>query len=167
MAIQKEQLYHGAAFAQIAEHKQFTAINALKIKDRTCKSAFLINDSTVVYLKYCVKPKGPADEYVFNFDKKHRVDLQAIAGSYAKVYLALICVKDQLICAPSYSEYERILSDREAALGHSEDVFSLIAVVPEGKSFRVYANEPGRRGLILGKAKVVSRSRFPKCLFES
>ncbi|MCA9054021.1 MAG: hypothetical protein KDA75_09305 [Planctomycetaceae bacterium] len=166
MPIQKEQMYHGAALAQIAEHPHFTAINELKIKNLRCKSAFLVNDSTVVYLKYCSKPKGPSSEYVFNFDMRHRADLAAINNSFDKVYLALVCVEDMLICAPTYDEFEAILAKREAALGGEEEIFSLLAVIPEGKSFRLYANKPGKRGVMLAPVKIISRSRFPDCLFE-
>ncbi len=58
MEIREEHLYHGAALNQIAQHKQFTAINALKLKTRTSRSSFRVNDDIAVYLKYCNKPKG-------------------------------------------------------------------------------------------------------------
>lgn len=63
MRIQDEHLYHGAALNQIAEHKEFTAINAFKLKGKTSGSAFRINDSAVVYLKYAKAPNKSYSEY--------------------------------------------------------------------------------------------------------
>ena len=59
MKINDDHMYHGAALTQIAEHPQFTAINAFKHANRPSRSAFRINDDIGVYLKYASKPKGP------------------------------------------------------------------------------------------------------------
>ena len=40
MKITNEHLHHGAVLNQIAEHRQFTAINALKVKGKVSRSAF-------------------------------------------------------------------------------------------------------------------------------
>ena len=55
---------------------------------------------------------------------------------------------------------------REEAVGDSEDTFRLLVVLPEGKRFRVYANQPGRKGRMLGSPIIVPRNAFPNVLFE-
>jgi hypothetical protein len=66
MKINDDHLFHGAALTQIAEHPQFTAINAVRFKGVLSRSAFRINDSLGVYLKYAQKPKQPAGDYIFH-----------------------------------------------------------------------------------------------------
>jgi hypothetical protein len=52
MKITDEHMIHGAALTQIAEHKQFTSINAFIHKGKTSRSAFKINDGIAVFLKF-------------------------------------------------------------------------------------------------------------------
>ena len=56
MKIRLEHQYHGAALNQIAENENFTAINSLETNGENDRSAFIINNDKVVYLKYATKP---------------------------------------------------------------------------------------------------------------
>jgi len=63
MKIREENLYHGAALNQVAEHKRFTAINALKVKGKTSRSAFnrsgyFFGDSTIKLLERSSKVRA-------------------------------------------------------------------------------------------------------------
>ena len=67
MKINDDHMYHGAALTQIAEHEQFTAINAFEHGGKTSRSAFIVNHDIGVYLKYAGKPVGRYKEYQFTF----------------------------------------------------------------------------------------------------
>ena len=166
MQIREEHLYHGAALNQIAEHKHFTAINALKVKGKTSRSAFKINDGIAVYLKYCTKPKGSYVEYKFTFTKPQLRELTDINAVGDNLHLALICVKDRHICCIPYTVLTRMIRERQADAADTEEQYQLLVTLDEGEAFRVYMNKPGRRKVMLGKAKKVARNRFPNALFK-
>ena len=69
MKIGNEHLYHGAVLNQIAEHPQFTAINALRVGGETSRSAFKINNDIAVYIH---KIRDPTDSAI----SRIRVQLQ-------------------------------------------------------------------------------------------
>lgn len=166
MKIHDDHLYHGAALTQIAEHPQFTAINALKIAGKPIHVAYRINDDISVYFKYATKPTPRFQEYIFTFSNEHVKELAAIAKSTPKIFIALVCVKDREICCLPYSELMELIARREKALGGPEDTHTILVTVPSGKSLRTYVNEPGKKKKILGKEKIVSRNAFPSSIFE-
>lgn len=166
MQIREEHLYHGAALNQIAEHKRFTAINALRVKGKTSRSAFKINDGIAVYLKYCSKPKGRFTEYKFTFNKPQLKELTDIDSVGDNLHLALVCVKDRHICCIPYTMLTDMIAKRQADAGYSEDQYQLLVTLDAGEAFRLYINKPGRRKVMLGSAKKVARNRFPNDLFK-
>jgi hypothetical protein len=165
LKIDDDHLYHGAALIQIAEHPSFKAINALKIGGKAVRVAYKINDDTAVYCKYAGKPVGKAAEYLFTFQKSHIADLKAICKSIPKTFVALVCVKDREICCLSCADLLALVAQRELAVGHPEDSVSVLVTAPVNKSLRVYVNAPGKKGLLLGEPKVVSRGGFPSIVF--
>ena len=58
MKISDGHLYHGSALLQIAEDPRFTAINSIEVAGKKSRSAYRINDSTGIFLKYASKPLG-------------------------------------------------------------------------------------------------------------
>ena len=70
MKIRLEQKNIGAALMQIAEHPQFTAINALKINGEVVNNGFLVNNNIAVFCKYASEPNDTG-EYVFTFTQEH------------------------------------------------------------------------------------------------
>ena len=94
MKINFEQMYHGAALTQIAEHRHFTAINVIRSGGSPHRSAFCLNKSICVYLKYARHPTKSYGEYVFTFTTRHLEDLRRLRKRYGDVFLALICVDD-------------------------------------------------------------------------
>jgi len=165
MKIHDDHLYHGAALTQIAEHPQFTAINALKIAGKTIHVAYRIHDDISVYFKYATKPVPRFQEYIFTFTTDHIKELSQIAHATPKTFIALVCVKDREICCLPYSDLQKLIARREKALGASEDVHTILVTVPKGKSLRVYVNAPGKKKTILGEELVVSRNAFPGGIF--
>ena len=71
MYIDDQDLYHGAALAQIARHPEFTAINVMKINNTPSRSIFFVNDDIGIYLKYAGRPIGTYREYSFTFTNEH------------------------------------------------------------------------------------------------
>lgn len=166
MKIHDDHLYHGAALTQIAEHPQFTAINALKIGPKIIHVAYRINNDISVYFKYATKPTPRFQEYVFSFTQDHLNELAAIVKTTPKAFVALVCVKDREICSLPYSDLLELIARRKNANGASEDVYTIIVTAPKGKSLRVYVNEPGKKKTILGEASIVSRNAFPEKIFS-
>jgi len=166
MKIRDDHLYHGAVLNQIAEHKQFTAINALKVKGRSSRSTFKVNDTIAVYLKYASKPLGRYKEYNFTFLKQHLSELRAINKVGNDLHLALICVKDREICCLLYSDFLDWINKRKEAFGKKEDQYTLLVTIKTGQAFRVYMNEPGKKGTYLSSPQKVARNRCPNALFE-
>lgn len=166
MKINDDHLYHGAVLTQIAEHDQFTAINALKVNGDRSRSAFRVNDDIGVYLKYATKPTESFNEYPFTFNRQHLEELAAVADMVQRVFLALVCVKARQICLVKYGQLETLVKRRSKDKGADEDQYTLLATLPEGGKFRVYVNAPGRRKTMLGKPILVARNAFPDRLFS-
>jgi hypothetical protein len=166
MKINDDHLYHGAALTQIAEHPQFTAINAVRAGGGISQSAFRINDSIGVYLKYASEPKPPAEDYIFTFTKANKDELAKIANQSDKLFVALVCIDDRQICCLEYSELQAWFQKRQRALGTTEDTSTILVKLPKGKEFRVNMNQPRRRKVYLADPQLVPRNRFPNALFE-
>ncbi len=166
MKIRDEHLYHGAVLNQIAEHKQFTAINALKVKGKTSHSAFKVNDDIVVYLKYASKPSGKYKEYVFTFMDQHLVELKAIKSAGDNLHLALVCVKDREVCCFPYSKLDGLISKRKALAGFAEEQYTLLVTLEANEAFRVNMNAPGKKKTYLGNSLTVRRNACPNSLFR-
>lgn len=165
MKIHEEHLNHGAALYQIANHRKFTAINALKVKGKVSRSAFRINDSTNVYLKYATSPAGVFTEYQFTFNCQHREELQAIDNLEEALYLALICIEDREICCIDYSQFEELFQARTVAAGVVKTQFVILVNLRKGKNFRVYVNPPNTKGKMLKFLKI-PRNRFPEIVVK-
>ncbi len=165
MKINDDHMYHGAALIQIAEHPQFTAINAFKYKKGISRSSFAVNDLIGVYLKYASQPTQPHQEYVFNFNQPHLDELKDLRKQKEKVFLGLVCVGAKQICCISYERLHDLIMKRADAKGQQEDTYSVLVTVLDGRRFRVYANAPGERNKKLGEI-MIPRSDFPGCLFS-
>jgi hypothetical protein len=165
MKIHDDHLYHGAALIQIAEHEQFTAINALKINGDVIRVAYRINDDIAVYLKYATKSTKPFNEYPFTFTKNHLDELAQISEANPKTFIGLICVKDRAICCITYSQLKSLVELRTKDKGKPEGQYVVLVTLPAGKSFRVYVNAAGMKKTKLGKELKVPRNAFPSSIF--
>jgi len=166
MNIKDDHLYHGAVLNQIAEHKQFTAINALKVKGKASHSAFKVNDDIAVYLKYATKPTGRFKEYVFTFTRKHLADLKAINAAGDDLHLALVCVRDREVCCFPYAELAQLVSQRKESAGRSKSQYTLLVTLKPGEAFRVYMNAPEKKKTYLSDPLKVRRNACPNALFR-
>ena len=166
MKITKEHFYHGAVLNQIAEHKQFTAINALKVKGKTSRSAFKVNDDIAVYLKYASEPTKTYKEYVFTFSGDHLKELSKINDAENSLHLALVCVKDNEVCCFPYSELVQLISRRKGKFSKPEQQYTLLVTLNKGEAFRVNINVPGKKKAYLGKPLTVRRNACPNALFR-
>lgn len=158
MKINDDHMYHGAALTQIAEHPQFTAINAFTKASGISRSAFKVNADIGVFLKYASRPKPPHGEYIFTFTSAHLKELRSIDKKCSKTYLALVCVRGRQICCLPYDTLQTLLARRAKAKGSTEAQYSVLVTAEAGKSFRVYMNAPGKKNTILGKELRTSRS---------
>ena len=166
MKINNDHMYHGAALTQIAEHRQFTSINAVRIGGVVSRSAFRINETIGVFLKYATQPKPPDNDYIFTFTDPNKDELRSLNRRCDDVYIAMVCVQDRHICCISYAELTAWLEKREEALLHGENTSTILVRLPKGKAFRVNMNKPRRRRVYLDEAQLIPRNRFPNVLFE-
>ncbi len=167
MKIDKEHLYHGAALIQIAEHKLFTAINSLKVGGKITRAAYKVNDDIAVYFKYRCEAVGPFNEYQFTFKPENIAEIEAIARSNPKCFIALVCVGLREIACITYAQLAELLRKRNAALkkiGRNEVLKTVLVTAEKGKKLRVYVNEPGHKNSALGKI-LISRNCFPDDIF--
>ena len=165
MKIYDDQMFHGAALIQIAEHPQFTAINSLKIGREVVRTAYKVNDEIAVFLKYAKVPNKGFQEYQFTFTTSHLKELISISSANPSTFIALVCIKDREVCCISYEQFSNLVDRRKNAAGKKEPQYVILVTVPKRKSMRVYVNEPGKRGKYLGKQITIHRNDFPEVLF--
>ncbi len=165
MKIHDDHLYHGAALTQIAEHKQFTAINAFRDGKRVSRSSFLINNDIAVYLKYATKVSTSYREHAFTFTQAHLDELTEIEKRSKKAFVALVCVKAREVCLLSRADLRSMISERRAAKGSKEDAYTVLVVAPHGKKLRAYLNAPGVKKKKLTE-RLVGRNEFPGKIFK-
>lgn len=166
MTIDDDHMYHGAALIQIAEDPHFTAINVLTLPTGTSRSAYRVNDSMGVYLKYASKPKGSLREYQFTFLKDHLDELAAIAAAVEEVYVSLVCVDGREICLLTYAQLTQLIGFRRTDVGHAEDQYVILVTMPPRKAFRAYVNASGVKKRYAGQQLLIPRNAFPKAIFE-
>lgn len=165
MKIHDDHLYHGSALTQIAEHHQFTAINAFRDGKKVSRSSFLINQDISIYLKYASKPVGSFKEYMFTFNKSHLDEIAEIERRAKKAFVVLVCVKDREICLISQKNLFELIELRRSEKKIKEDTYTILVTVHKGESMRAYINAPGIKKTSLGK-RVVPRNRFPAEIFQ-
>lgn len=166
VTIDDNHMYHGAALIQIAEAPQFTAINSLTLDTGVCRSAYRVNDTIGVYLKYASKPKGALEEYQFNFLQSQLDEIVAIADVVEELFIALVCVHGREICLLTFGEVMDLVEYRHVDAGHDEDQYTILVTMPPRKAFRVYVNAAGERNRYAGEPLVIARNLFPKGIFE-
>jgi hypothetical protein len=167
MKINKDHLYHGAALTQVAEHRTFKAINEMSPGGVRSRCAFRINADIYLYFKYtAIKPRGPAREFIFNFNADSLAELQALQSPPQKIFICLICVKASHICCINYDTFLALIKQRKLRKGADEQSYQIIVTLPAGKQFRVYMNFPDRRNLKIGPDTKVPRDDFPHIIFE-
>ena len=164
MKIHDDHMYHGAALLQITEHPTFTAINSIEVAGQRSRSAYRINDTIGIFLKYASKPSAQ-DEYAFTFATSHLQELAAIAKQTANTFIALVCVKDREIACIHLQQFQELVERRKKKKGTTEEQYVVLVTAPQGKNLRAYVNMPGRRKLILGEPLLIPRRSFPDVLF--
>ena len=164
MKIHNDHMYHGAALTQIAEHPQFTAINAFKVSSVTSRNAFKVNDDIGIFLKYATKPKLPFHKYIFTFKESNLEEIASLKANASLMFLALVCVEDKEICCLPHAKFQELIDVRKEAKGSSEAQYTVVTTVRRGKSFRVYVNMPGQKKTTLSEM-IISRNDFPGAIF--
>lgn len=149
---------------QIAEHDQFTAINALMVKGKKINNAFKINNNTGLLCKYASEANG-GGEYVFTFQSEHLDAINAMDKQNDHTFIALVCMDAEEICCLSKDDFDTLIVNRKKSAHKDEDYYQILVTAQSGRSLRAYVNAAGKKNTIAGKAKVVSRNAFPGSLF--
>lgn len=164
MKIRLEHQNIGAAVMQIAEHEQFTAINALKLNGKPISNAFLINSHVAILCKYASEPNGN-DEYVFTFSEDQMKTLASLLPKHDSLFFGLVCVEGSEICCLTKAEFEELLGYRRASADKLESQYAILVTIKAKSSFRVYVNAAGKKGKYAGKQLTVARKAFPDVMF--
>ena len=164
MKIADDHMFHGAALLQVAEDPRFTAINAIEIQGQKSRSAYRINDTTGIFLKYASKPSKIC-EYPFTFAEDHLQELDAIDGMMDQTFIALVCVEDREIACLTWPQLQNMVELRRKEKGEPEDQYVVLVTARKRSQLRVYVKSAGKRGTILGKKLLIKRQSFPADLF--
>ena len=108
----RDHKFHGAALLQIAEDPRFTAINSIEIGGQRSRSAYRINDTTGIFMKYASRPSRNLGEYAFTFTDDHLEELEAIDSQMANTFIALVCVKDREIACLPLPQLQKLVARR-------------------------------------------------------
>jgi hypothetical protein len=142
--IQEQDIYHGAALTQIAEHPSFKALN----KGSERYGHYLVNADCHIFVKYARSDEGP---WVYNIQPEQLEPLRNIVKSDARGFLCLVC-GHVTICALDEDEIAEVI-DVDA-----DDGQWIRVEAPAGGGCRVIGS--------LGKLRrVVPHNSFPKKLF--
>ena len=163
MKLNDDHMYHGAALTQIAEHPQFMSITAVRRRGDLSRSAFRINETIGVYLKYATDPKPLNTDYVFTFTGPDKDELRSLDQLCDDAYIAMVCVQDRHICCISYAELTAWLKKREEALGQDEDTSTFLVHLPPGQHFRCNMNMPGGAAFTWTSHNWFHEIVFPTC----
>jgi hypothetical protein len=173
MKINDDHMYYGAGLSQIAEHSQFTAINAFKVRRSqkrgftNSRCGFIVNDKIGIYLKYASNPKQKQTDYVFNFHSDHIKELHKLhrrCGSKAGgVFIGLVCVEGKQICCITRRQLLDLIQERDRKSSIQVKQYNIHVILEAGKSFRVNINEPRKKRKL--KELVISRKDFPDRIF--
>lgn len=102
MKIQKHDLYHGAALAQIVKHRSFKAINRASAK----YGHYVVNTNRYLFVKYTAARRSPWRFLL------HSDEIEGIKAEVEKkrnyVYLCLVCGR-KTICALKRSEIKKVI----------------------------------------------------------
>lgn len=164
MQINDDHMYHGAALTQIAEHGNGTAISPCVFKGKVSRCAFWISRNTAVYLKYRTEPEGRFEQYSFKFSQRNLSELRTLAKQAKRLFLGLICVADREICCLLYDDFRRLIALRKQQVGGAEEEYRISAALPGRSKFRIWIDEPGKRGVYLEELRI-ARGDFPQRLF--
>lgn len=126
-------MYHGAALTQVAEHPQFTAINAFSYAGHSSRSGFLVNHDVGIYLKYATTKTRRFGEFKFNFTIDNMAEIDALAQKAEKVFLVFVCVPAKEICCIRRTELVSMIAQRELAKGTSEDTHTVLVTAEGGE----------------------------------
>ena len=145
MKIQEQDLYHGAALTQIAEHGSFTALN----KGSQRYGHYMINADRHLFVRYSKAEEGP---WCYTITPGQLEPVKNILQARARIYFSLVC-GEFTVCLLN-EEQLRTLID----LASNESQWIRVEV-PKGGSCHV-SGSLGRLG------RMVPHNAFPTALFE-
>ena len=95
MKIEKYEMLHGAALAQLTTHPTFTSLNRASPR----YGHYLVNDSTRLWTKYSTA-EGPRWKFTFSPDEVAHIRDDATSHTDADVEIVFVC-GDETICLAS------------------------------------------------------------------
>lgn len=78
----------------------------------------------------------------------------------------MVCVADLDVCMIAYDDLLSMVKKRRKLKGNCESQYSVMAVCPKGKGFKVYMNMTGFKKKLISPILNVPRNKFPGGLFD-
>jgi hypothetical protein len=101
--IREYESYHGVVLSRLL-HAVGEDVT-LRALTKYGNVAYLVNRTTVLYIKYSSKRLSP---WNFSFNNEHRMDILSLHKHFGKVVLALVCGDDGVV-AIDFEEFQHLL----------------------------------------------------------
>lgn len=108
MKIQEQDLYHGPALMQIAEHPSFTGLNKADAK----YGHYIVNADRRLFVKYSSADASP---WPFTFQPNEMKAIQGDIAAGARTFVCLICGESTICCLNQSELVEVIKIDSRGA----------------------------------------------------
>lgn len=100
MGVKDFELFHGAVLAKLIRNGRPISLKLIEMQIDQSRCAYLINDSTYVYVKHSKTPKeSKKDEntfsWVFSFTPEHLQEIKELKGE-KDLCLALVCGQNEI-----------------------------------------------------------------------
>ena len=108
--IREFERFHGLALARLLHG----ADNEIRIHrfDRESNSGYVVDGRLGLYVKYCSKRLSP---WRFTFNPEHRSEIKRLQHAVGRMFLALVCNDDGVVCLNQIEMQEVIGDDQEIA----------------------------------------------------
>jgi hypothetical protein len=108
--IRRIEWYHGVVLSRLVRGVRFP----IRISTHPrCRSAYEVNDSAALYVKYSTSRMGP---WLFVFKRAHHAEIAELSRIREAVFLVLVCGAEGIVCLAS-RDYERALAAGEESDG--------------------------------------------------
>jgi hypothetical protein len=103
--IKEYEIYHGSVLSRLM-HSTNAPVTIKALTDYG-NLAYLLNQITVLYIKYSTKRLSP---WSFSFSNAHHIDILSLQRQFGSIVLALVCGNDGIVTI-NFSEIQHLLGN--------------------------------------------------------
>jgi hypothetical protein len=147
--INEFEFYHGVTFARMLHATQKEL--AIKPYSSSDNAAYVVNGSTGIYIKYCLKRLSP---WRFSFQQKHRDRILEMKKNVGEVFVLLVCSDDGIVVL-TFDEFTQVLNE---AQGGTE----WISATRNRRQMYSIKGSDGKLGVKVGKDEFLGKLFSPE-----